>query len=299
MKLDTLVDAIGMIDDDLIVNAKQQKAAGRKRFRFPVIAAAAAAVVCLTAGASALAARNSHLLQSFFGEKGAEQVSMAELPAPVVYENDSVTITVETEIDDGINRLYLISAVDKNGQPADFLDMMSKTVHEDGSLTQFGCGGFSFGYHRQTDEVGESTMYLAYTVEYSDAEDSDCFLTFRGFPDIRIPITPEQNTPVAKFTDGSDTVYSLSCFELFYTGSAPPEGLYGSVTDEVHEPDRWLIYEDGTRKKLDAQSAGMNPLRDEKGNETGMFRAQYTHNEYLDITGVTAIEIDGKVYPRA
>ncbi|HAM67994.1 MAG TPA: hypothetical protein DCP68_00045, partial [Ruminococcus sp.] len=151
MKLDTLTDAIGMIDDDLIVNAVKERRIRQKRHRLPVIAAAVAAAVCLTVGASALAARNKHLLDSFFGNQGADQVSMAELPAPVVYETGDVTLTVETEIDDGMNRLFLISAADKNGNPPDFMDMMSKTVHADGSLTQFGTGGFGFGYHPETE----------------------------------------------------------------------------------------------------------------------------------------------------
>ena len=298
MKLDTLTDAIGMIDDDLIVNAVKERSIRQKRRRLPVIAAAVAAAVCLTVGASALAARNTHLLDSFFGNQGADQVSMAELPAPVVYETGDVTLTVETEIDDGMNRLYLISAADKNGNPPDFMDMMSKTVHADGSLTQFGCGGFGFGYHPAGEETAARPEYLAYFVEYADREESDCFLTFRGFPDIRIPIQPEQNTPVAEFSDGSDTVYRLSCFELVYTGKEPPAGYLEPVGDPVNEPERWLIYADGTKKQLDNQSAGITELRDENGNPTGRYRAYYSHKEYLDISDVTAVEIGGTVYPR-
>jgi hypothetical protein len=237
------------------------------------------------------------LLDSFFGNDGADQVSMAELPAPVVYETGDVTLTVETEIDDGMNRLFLISAADKNGHTPDFMDMMSKTVHADGSLTEFGCGGFGFGYHPET-EAATGPEYLAYFVEYADREDSDCFLTFRGFPDIRIPIRPEQNTPVAEFSDGSDTVYRLSCFELVYTGKEPPAGYLEPVGDPVNEPKRWLIYADGTKKQLDNQSAGMTELRDENGIETGVYRAYYSHKEYLDISDVTAVEIGGTVYPR-
>ncbi|MBQ8922710.1 MAG: hypothetical protein IJ060_11255 [Oscillospiraceae bacterium] len=311
MKPETLTEAIGMIDDDLIVNARHARPVRRKRFLLPGIAAAAA-VVCLTVGASAAIGRNSHLLTRFFGDKGESAVAEAALPEPVVYENDKMRLTVETEIDDGVRHLILLSGTTLDGEPFDWhpSGAFTKLVRADGSAVQSAMGGSGFGWNENRltaeDYVNDYPKYFAYFIPDCDLEGEQCWLTFTMYDEtradenpaagIRIPVNTKQNTPLVQFTNGSDTEYALSGFELISTGAVP----WGEDPDSdmLDENTRILILRDGTRIALNQKAGSGYYLSDETGHQSGMYRTYLTEFDWVDVSQVAAVEIDGKVYER-
>jgi len=303
MKPETLTDAIGMIDDDLIVNARARRPVRRKRFLMPGIAAAAAAIA-LTVGASAAFGRNPHLLTRWFGEKGESVAAEEQFPAPVSYENDRMRLTVETEIDDGFRHLILLSGTTLDGEPFNWHPdgVMAALVRTDGSVVPSEMGRSGFGWNENCltmeDYVNDYPKYLACVIPAGDLEKEQCYLTFRLYDEskstdnpaagIRIPVGHGQNTPLVHFTNGGDTEISLSGFELI---------SIGTLTDIDCECA--VILRDGTRIKLDPKSADGRPLTDENGGESDVYRTARWEFDWIDVTQVAAVEVNGERYERA
>lgn len=120
MKNTDMLEWMTDLDARFLAEAAQPavKVTHKRRRTALTLIAAAAAVVCTTAGVSAAISRNTDLLTTWFGN-GAEG-SFAALPAPKAYENGQVRVTVETEFDDGISHLLLLSFSTPDGEPYDF-----------------------------------------------------------------------------------------------------------------------------------------------------------------------------------
>lgn len=310
----------------------------RRMFRrmMPALIAAAVAAVSLTVGVTAYISRNTQMLDSFFGENAEEKVTLAELPEPVVYENDSVRLTVETELDDGIRHALLLSCETLDGVPYDWKDchMGSDVLRKDGSRAPFSYGGFGFGWDENSTVMQYEDDFPKYWVYYFDCEDiagetangESLSFTFAPYdeenhPDnmlegIRIPLHTEQNVEVAAFETPEGFTYQLSCFELIYTGPCenveirkyPQEVTPSSESEQLPSEEeilayqekteeKYLIFNDGTRKKLDPQSSSGWYLRDESGARTDVWRRCDTEFDFVDLDEIAATEIFGEIYP--
>lgn len=304
--------------------AQQPQIQVRKQPRrmMPALIAAAVAAVCLTAGVSAYISRNTQLLDNFFGENAEENVTLAALPEPVVYENDYVRLTVETELDDGIRHALLLSCETLDGQQFDWNDinMGSEVQYADGTFIPLNYGGFGFGWDENSTVMQYEDDFAKYWVYYLDCDDlasyEDIYLTFAPYdeernPDnilegIQIPLHTEQNVELAEFETPEGFTYRLSCFELIYTGpyedtEAPmylPESDEEAMENIDYRAEKYVIFNDGTRRKLESKSADGRYERDETGEYTGNWRYCDTQFDFVDLDEVAAIEIYGETYPK-
>lgn len=327
MKNTDMLEWMNDLDPKYLTEAQQPQIQVRKKPRrvMPALIAAAVAAVCLTAGVSAYISRNTQMLDIFFGENAEEKVTLAALPEPVVYENDYVRLTVETELDDGIRHALLLSCETLDGVPYDWKDrhMGSDVLREDGSRVFFSYGGFGFGWDENSTVMQYEDDFPKYWVYYLECEDiagetangESLYFTFAPYdeenhPDnmlegIRIPLHTEQNVEVAEFETPESFTYQLSCFELIYTGpyedtDAP---MYLPDSDEEvqakidRREDKYIIFQDGTRRKLEGKSASSSYERDENGEYTGNWRYCDTEFDFVDLDEVAAIEICGETYP--
>lgn len=275
----------------------------RTRRTAPALIAAAAAVLCLTVGAGAYVRRNTDLLDQWFGAGGEASVTEAALPKPVVYENKHVRLTAETELDDGVKHIVLLSCERLDGTPFDdFWHNGTHTafVNEAGELRgTSGGGAFSFGYPDSEDPM-HLPKYLAAYEYTADLEAGADHLEFQQFgfaaeqgkenllEGIRIPLHAGKNTALADFETVGGIHLQLSCFELLYEGAEPDDPFVPAV----------LIFKDGSRKTLEPKCTDSHPIRDENGNETADCRISYTEFDYVDVSTVTAIEFGGVRYHR-
>lgn len=315
--------------------AQQPQITVRKKPRrlMPALIAAAVAAAALTAGVSAYISRNTDMLESFFGQNAEEQVTLAELPEPVVYENDYVRLTVETELDDGIRHAILLSCETLDGQPFDWnnfyhADGRANMRFEDGTLTPCSLNGFGFGWDENSRIMLHDDDFPKYWVYYFDYVDDLDELADRGqmyfmFEQrhpaedtenrlIQIPLNVGQNVKLAEFETPEDFTYQLSCFELIYTGpeenselpAASHDIFHGDVEDDAEyqayleqHNDKYLIFNDGTRRQLNADS-GSGLAQTDDGNFTGIWRWCDTEFDFVDTDEVAAIEICGVTYPK-
>ncbi len=300
MKNTEMLKWMSGLDAAFLDEAEQPAIRKHSKKRLPVMIAAAAAAVCMAIGVSAFAvkARNSHMLTKYFGESGESKLTAAGLPAPVSYENGSVILTVETEIDDGINHLLLISGTDKNGTPFDWFGPNTLfVIREDGTYYPLGHSGSGFGWKDDCvtpeDYRSDYPKYWSFVISSEELAKADqpLYLKFDSYSDIRIPIGTEKNTGSVDFTDGSGTVYSLSCFELVYTGKEE-KGLSHEI---------YLIGADGSRKLLKTGMAAGSYLTDpETMKQSDTYRIFFSVSDsFVETDTVAAVEVDGTVYTRA
>lgn len=311
----------------------------KKRVRaLGVLIAAAVAAVGATVGVSAYINRNNDMLNNIFGVGGAEQVSLAELPAPVQYANENACITVETVLNDGIRAWVLLSGTLPDGTLYDW-HVPSRTVYEDGTTAfkTYNGSGFDFVEDRDANQEEHSgtrpwAKYWVYEFELSEfAEDEPIYLAFQPYDDteenplegIRIPLNDmldAQNTPTATFTSESGAQIQLSDFEIVY--DMPKDD-----TDEgISFPLFCLITNDGARHTLHSRDGASRPIQTEDGTEMERYfmsivipqdEADWADVDFtqpilpnivgdadktislIDVTTVKAIEMDGTLYTRA
>ena len=294
MKNTDMLEWMNDLDGRFLTEAEQPavKAVHKRRRIVPALIAAAAAVVCMTAGVSAAIGRNTELLEKWFG-KGAES-SLGNLPEPKTYENGQVRVTVETELDDGFTHMVLLSAAYPDGTKYNLFDAGIGSViqYADGrrAATSHNASGFGFRH----DETGSVNMdYLTCTIDCAAIEHDTMYLILTNydtdkpciFDGIRIPLHAEQNTAAVTFTapDGND--FLLSGFEAVTTGNSAIKLNEAPV----------LTFLDGTQMTLGAKSVAELPLKDQAD------RKQYTFTEFkwIDVENIAAITFRGQTYTKS
>lgn len=249
-----------------------------------VLIAAAIAAVGATFGVSAYINRNSDMLNNLFGVDGAEQVTLAEFPAPVQYTNGEASITVETVLNDGNRAWLLLSGETADGLAYNWnLPFRAQTVDEDGAFS-FRCfGGHSFGFEWDWDGVPQSnpefsggSRYFVY--HFNPAEitaDEPVYLIFvsddetvdNPFEGIRIPLVSAvgaQNTPMNTYVSDCGDEILLSGYEIVYN-------MLVNTDMSVYSPnpDIQLITNDDVRHTVQSDGAVREQIRGEE-IENGM-----------------------------
>lgn len=307
----------------------------QKRLRaLGVLIAAAVAAVGATFGVSAYINRNTDMLNEFFGVGGAEQIELAELPAPVQYTNGNVCITVETVLNDGMQAYVLLSGTMPDGSPWDW-HVPSCLYYEDGTLAFKNYCGWGFDFVEDWDKYQEDDRgtwafpkYYVYEFPLSGfAEEAPIDLAFRPYDEtadnllegIRIPLTSvlgEQNTPMNTYVSDSSAQIYLSAFEI----------VYDNTKGEAYRPQIYLITNDDARHTLFSDSGSSQPIQTEDGSELtrNYMRIVIPQDEadwadidftqgilpnivgdsektisFIDVNEVKAIEMDGVLYTLA
>lgn len=275
-----------------------------KRRMAPALIAAAAAVAVMTAGVSAYIGRNTELLNDWFGANGENSVSEAGLPEPVVYENGRVRLTVETEIDDGVNHFMLLTAENPDGTP--FALMNDETgyypmyVGEDDLMVgENGRGGFcwegscsnlaEFVMH---EDIAGQPSYMCFGM-FGEGKDSEN----NPLRDIRIAVHSEVNTELADFETIDGFHMQLSCFELVSYENYPHADDHYMSPPRSTAPKK-LFFKDGSSVELNPQGGGGQFLKDENGNDSDTYFYSVLGFDFLNVSEVTAIETDGVTYHR-
>ncbi|MCQ2416638.1 MAG: hypothetical protein MJ071_02370 [Oscillospiraceae bacterium] len=305
MRVETMIEAIGMIDDDMILEARKVrlKKPVQRRNRIAAMLSVAAAAACLTAGVCANVGRDSDLLNQWFGAEGEQSVSQDNLPAPIVFENENMRVILETEIDDGIAHLALLSFENLDGTPFEQYvssGMYTMYVTENGEMSNT-LRSSAFGFRYKADNEIPAPGCLAAIVDYDSTLIEPTYMTFvqmgateqitpNLLEGIRIPLHFGKNTGLLSFEAENDIQFRLSCFEL---ECICPGEEYETMESSLWNNKPVLILNDGTRKILDARGSGAGPLSD----DSGYWRISFTGFDYQDISQVAALEYRGRVYP--
>jgi hypothetical protein len=189
------------LDGRFLTEAEQPaiRVTHRRRRLVPALIAAAAAVVCMTAGVSASLSRNTDLLTKWFG-KDAES-SLSALPEPKVYENGQVRVTVETELDDGINHMLLVSIETPDGEPYqaplyDWQDVEGNPIRLQQSIMTYGYDAVHHGF----SSIGQITEFGGFDFRRSPEDHSE---TPDGtIPEYRLGSYMAIRIPYAQFDEG-------------------------------------------------------------------------------------------------
>lgn len=267
------------------------KVTHKRRRYLPALIAAAAAVVCMTAGVSAALSRNTDLLGQWFGSDAAD--SLSNLPEPKTYENGQVRVTVETELDDGFTHMVMLSAAYPDGTKYNLLESAigSEIQYADGRWAATEHGASGFGFHH--DETGSVNMdYLTCTIDCATIEHDTMYLVLTNydsdkpciFDGIRIPLHAEQNTATVTFTAPDGNHFLLSGFEAVTTGKG--------VNNLDNQPI--LTFLDGRHMTLNAKSVAELPLKEQAD------RNQYTYTQFkwIDVDNIAAVTFRGQTYTR-
>lgn len=112
MKTETLTEVIGMIDDDMILAAKQYGMSRQIRRKHRILGAAAAAcaaVVLMTGAAYAYSVYHRESVQKYLGCTGEQILMEYGYSAPQSFTNDKATLTVDTMLYDGHSALAVVT----------------------------------------------------------------------------------------------------------------------------------------------------------------------------------------------
>lgn len=112
MKTETLTEAIGMIDDDMILAAKQYGMSRQIRRKHRILGAAAAAcaaVVLMTGAAYAYSVYHRESVQKYLGCTGEQILMEYGYSAPQSFTNDKATLTIDTMLYDGHSALAVVT----------------------------------------------------------------------------------------------------------------------------------------------------------------------------------------------
>ena len=335
MKETDMLEWMNELDSRFLTEAEKplpQKHVRPRRYITAAIAAAAA-VICLTISTAAYAARNTDILNRFFGESGTDFAMQHTLPEPVSYTNGSYTVTVETALNDGYNQMLLLSFRDMNGNDVPKPEECRLQIWKNGELAASNLDGF--GYDANGIHFCYWQLYFS-CKEFAEGETAVLTFPKWGFAEekenplegIEIPITVQQNTDSAQFVSMNGDSITLSNFELIHdydsTGETNAEGMPAYEQSMMSNADLFLLMHDGTRHRMYPASSGARPINPEStvwrehcdvytekipGEWDDIdFRGWSSDHHpledpteylgYLDIRAAEALEVNGVIYEK-
>ncbi|MBR6718434.1 MAG: hypothetical protein IKI77_08840 [Oscillospiraceae bacterium] len=300
------------------------------RRRIPALIAAAAAVLCLTAGVSAYIRYNKPMVQFGFGTIGEARMAELAAPQPVTYDNGSMSITVENVLSDGIQGMLLLTLepVDKS-QPYDWSDF-DDHIHTY-MWNEFVCGDTRRdtriaidtmdGCREQQNAAGQRwfTLYIKLPEDAAAEELANASLncirhTVEGngssytygelFSGISIPLDLRQNVDSVQMRAEDGTELTLSAFELYQYGvQAGNNEWWNMYVTWKNGKEQRITY--GSMAGSDSGAVGTEswggfdiPTDAEISNATGSYQRSSPEDWYgfLDVNDVSAFRFGDRTY---
>ncbi len=152
MKNETLTDAIGMIDEDMVLAAGQYGMIRQTRRKHRILGAAAAAcaaVVLMTGAAYAYSVYHRESVQKYLGCTGEQILMEYGYSAPQSFTNDKATLTIDTMLYDGHSALAVVTI--------EALDSAYTFPHDYGFMPEIVCDANGIALKRDLKELEERT----------------------------------------------------------------------------------------------------------------------------------------------
>ncbi|MBQ9906425.1 MAG: hypothetical protein IJM46_06620 [Oscillospiraceae bacterium] len=152
MKNETLTDAIGMIDEDMVLAAGQYGMIRQTRRKHRILGAAAAAcaaVVLMTGAAYAYSVYHRESVQKYLGCTGEQILMEYGYSAPQSFTNDKATLTIDTMLYDGHSALAVVTI--------EALDSAYTFPHDYGFMPEIVCDANGNALKRDLKELEERT----------------------------------------------------------------------------------------------------------------------------------------------
>lgn len=332
MKNETLTDAIGMIDEDMVLAAGQYGMIRQTRRKHRILGAAAAAcaaVVLMTGAAYAYSVYHRESVQKYFGVRGEELIAGYPTAGDAVFANDEVSLTVDALLYDGRSAVAVVTlealdpdyAFEKDNcyMPEIVCDAAGNAVEPnmngempDGAFLS-GYGAFSFwsdseqrsnqcrfimDFHDMADWDGK-TLYM----RYGEPDEEEYIYASREkdrtlLDGLMISLTFEKNCELYTLTAEDGAQVYLSDFELLVPADEAAD--VRQKASKLHGADYRIFYADGTAQQVYEHGLYIP----DGGRDCAVTLA--TSDSYSDAAftsvfraeQITAVEINGVRYSR-